>query len=215
MSNEGIKLFQKILSRKNIKSIINKKIKKNQKFSSEDSFFYEISPLLITLIYLISKKIIKKIFFYIRASGKNEFLICPIRGETKTKIYDESGNFTEEYHRINLINAFLKIGFPKESINLNRKIHIGHKGKNHIIPDLVISRKNKKCFVVVEVKKNSNSINSALSHQLNPAIKLLDSEYGMYYDGTENSMFFSNKGEKFDGFNFLKIPDWLIKEWKK
>jgi len=207
MSNEGIKLFQKIFLRKNIKSIINKKIKKNQKFSSEDSFFYEMSSLLITLIYLISKKIIKKIFFYIRTNEKNKFLICPIRGETKTKIYDESGNFTEEYHRINLINAFLKIGFPKESINLNRKIHIGHKGKNHIIPDLVISRKNKKCFVVVEVKKNSNSIESALSHQLNPAIKLLDSKYGIYYDGTENSMFFSNKGKKFDDFNFLEIPD--------
>src|SRR5690349_14278180 len=128
MSNEEIKLVQKIFSRKNIKNLI----KKNQKFSSEDSFFYEISPLLITLIYLISKKIIKKIFFYIRTNGKNEFLVCQIRGETKTKIYDETGNFTEEYHRINLIKAFLKIGFPKESINLNRKIHIGHKGKNHI-----------------------------------------------------------------------------------
>ena len=194
--------------KRNIENIFNGR---NKKSSSENPFFEKISSLLfiliIEIIYLISKEVIKKIIFYIRTNGENEFLICPIRGKIGTKIYDESGNFTEEYHRINLVKSFLKRGFPKENIDLNKKIHIGHKGKNYIIPDLVISRKNKKCFLVVEVKKNSNSIDSALSHQLNPAIKLLDSEYGMYYDGTKNSIFFSSKGRRFDDFTFLEIPE--------
>ena len=205
-------LFKKRNIKKLINSTKNNKInKKNLKPSSENSFFEKIFPyliiLIIKIIYLISKKNIKKILFYFKTSGENEFLTCSIRGKIGTKTYDESGNFTEEYHRINLIKSFIKIGFPKESMDLNKKIHIGHKGKNYLIPDLVISKKNKKCFIVVEVKKNSNSIDSALSHQLNPAMKLLDSEYGVYYDGTENSVFFSNKAKKFDNFNFSEIPN--------
>jgi hypothetical protein len=212
--------FKTIFSRKNRKyfpkinfqifPIIGKKSRKaknlDEKELSEKIILF-LLLILLGIFYSIIEKIFKKIIFFLKTDGKNEFLICPIRGKIGTKIYDEAGNFTEEYHRINLIKSFLKKGFEKKYLNLNHKIQIGHKGRNSIIPDLVITKKNGDFFIIVEVKKNSNEIEKALNYQLNPAIRILNSEYGIYYDGTEKSIFFKNNKEPAKDFNFLDLPD--------
>ena len=114
-------------------------------------------------------------------------------------------NFTEEYYRIKIIKIFIRRGFPKDSLELNKKIRIGHKGKNSFIPDLVIKKKDGTCFVVIEVKKNSKNIEEAFSFQLSPAVKILDAKYGIYYDGSEKSFVFENGKEKIKkNFNSLK-----------
>lgn len=195
--------------------IINSKIVKIKENKLSEKFKNLLILILLGIFYQIIENIFKKIIFIIKTDEKNEFLICPIRGKIGTKIYDEIGEFTEEYHRIKLIKSLLKKGFKKEYFNLNHKIHIGHKGKNFFIPDLVIKRKNGNFFLVVEVKKNSNNIKEAIEYQLNPAIKILSSEYGIYYDGTEKSACFRGNREVIKNFDFLELPDWFFKEWNK
>lgn len=158
------------------------------------------------------KRCFKELVFFVRTDEKNRFLICPIRGKIGTKIYDETGNYTEEYYRINLVNSFLKIGIPKKNLHLNKKIRIGHKGRNFFIPDLVITKKNERCFLVAEVKKDSKNMKEALVFQLNPAVKILNAKYGIYYDGTKNSFVFKNNGEIIKDFEFLRMPNWIFQE---
>lgn len=182
-------------------------VKSNNKRSLVDNFFIFLFFVFLELLYKFFNLISKKIIFYLKTSGNNHYLVCPIRGTIKTKVYDEIGNFTEEYFRIKIISAFLKKKFPRELIYLNYKIHIGHKGKNFFVPDLVLKKKDGTFFIIVEVKKNSDYKNDALNYQLNPAIKILCANYGLYYDGTSNSVFFSSNGEKYEDFDFMDIPN--------
>lgn len=167
------------------------------------------------LLIRVLKAFLKKLIFFLKTDRDNTFLHCPIRGRIGTKIYDDSGDFTEEYHRINLVKSFLKKGFPKDAFNLNYRIRIGHKGRNFFIPDLVITRSNGSFFLVAEIKKFSTGIQSAIDHQLNPAMKILSSDYGIYYDGTKNSSLFLRNGDLSKNFDFANLPDWIFEEWKR
>lgn len=167
------------------------------------------------IFFKLFKTAVKKFTFYLKTDRANIFLHCPIRGQIGTRIYDDYGNFTEEYHRINLVKAFLKKGFPRESLKLNHRIHIGHKGRNFFIPDLVVTSSRGHFFLVSEIKKFSSGIQSAIDHQLNPAMKILGAEYGIYYDGTKNSTFFLKSGEPLKKFNFVNLPDWIMEDWSR
>jgi hypothetical protein len=200
---------------KSRKSRIKTKEKASKQFDITERFLAFLFSYILFLFSRFLKLVLKRIIFFLRTDEKNNFLYCPIRGRIGTKIYDELGDFTEEYHRINLVNFFLKKGFPNNSINLNYRIRIGHKGKNFFIPDIVITRNDGTFFLVGEIKKYSKDIRSAINHQLNPAMKILNSDYGIYYDGTKNSTFFSKNGEVLKNFDFSNLPDWIIQEWKK
>jgi hypothetical protein len=115
---------------------------------------------------------------------KNNYLICPIRGELKIKKYDSKGILSEEYQRIKLIkHLILKKGFKKKNIFVEYHIPIGSKGKNSLRVDLVV-KNQKKFLLVAEIKKTyrKSEMESAIEHQLIPAMILLNSEYGMYFD---------------------------------
>jgi hypothetical protein len=122
-------------------------------------------------------------------------LICPIRGILQAKKYDSKGNYTEEYQRIRLVKYLLakrgKSGervFEKSQFFIEYSIPIGHKGHNTLRVDLVIKQDNN-FLVVAEVKKCYTEENrkSAIKHQLIPAMRILNSKYGIYFDGTKKS----------------------------
>ena len=115
-------------------------------------------------------------------------LICPIRGILRVKKYDNKGYFTEEYQRIRLIRYLLQKGYPKNCFVIEYAIPIGHKGHNTLRVDLVI-KKESKFSVVAEVKKNytPENMKSAIKHQLIPAMQILNSRHGIYFDGTKKS----------------------------
>jgi hypothetical protein len=106
----------------------------------------------------------------------------------RTKKYDASGNYSEEYQRIRLIKYLLKKGYSKSQFIIEYAIPIGHKGHNTLRVDLAIKRADK-FIIVVEVKKNYTKENkhSAIKHQLIPAMQILNSKYGVYFDGTKQS----------------------------
>ncbi|MEG7978990.1 MAG: type I restriction enzyme HsdR N-terminal domain-containing protein [Mollicutes bacterium UO1] len=116
-------------------------------------------------------------------------MLCPIRGILRAKKYDIGGNYTEEYQRIRLIKYLLaKKGYSKSQFIIEHSIPIGHKGHNTLRVDLVI-RQGNNFSVVAEVKKNYTAENrkSAIKHQLIPAMRILNSKYGIYFDGTKKS----------------------------
>lgn len=163
------------------------------------------NAIIFLFLFFVLDKIIQSIIN--RRSGENYFLTCPIRGKIGTKKRDERGFFTEEYYRIMLTESIIKAGFPLKSIDLNYRIRVGHGGKNLIIPDIVLKRRNGKAFAVFEVKKNSNHIKSAIIHQLEPSMRILESDYGAYFDGTKKSIVIRRNGEILRNFNFLNIPN--------
>lgn len=115
-------------------------------------------------------------------------LVCPIRGILRTKKYDTSGNYTEEYQRIRLIKYLLGKGYPKSQFIIEYAIPIGHKGHNTLRVDLVIKGQNR-FICVAEVKKGytKENMNSAIKHQLVPAMRIVNAKYGIYFDGTKKS----------------------------
>ncbi|CAG8833069.1 9851_t:CDS:1, partial [Racocetra persica] len=125
------------------------------------------------------------------------FLICPIRGPLRVRKYDAKGHYTEEYQRIRLIKYLLQKGYPKHQFIIEYAIPIGHKGHNTLRVDLVI-KEQKKFICVAEVKKNysKENKNSAIRHQLIPAMQIVNAKYGVYFDGTQNSrlLFRNNDG---------------------
>jgi hypothetical protein len=82
----------------------------------------------------------------------------------------------------------LKKGYTKDQFIIEYAIRIGHKGHNILRVDLAI-KKNGKFFLVAEVKKKytTESMKSAIRHQLMPALRIVDAKYGVYFDGTKNS----------------------------
>jgi hypothetical protein len=48
-------------------------------------------------------------------------------------------------------------------------------------------KRNGKFLVVAEVKNNSKEIESAIKHQLVPAMRILNARYGIYFDGSKKS----------------------------
>src|SRR5438552_5455641 len=114
------------------------------------------------------------------------FLICPIRGILRARKYDVRGNYTEEYQRIRLIKYLLQKGYPKSQFIIEYAIPIGHKGHNTLRVDLAIKGQNR-FICVAEVKKGytKENMNSAIKHQLVPAMRIVNAKYGVYFDGTK------------------------------
>jgi len=138
---------------------------------------------LVFIIFIIwEKEAVKE-----KRSDK-DFLICPIRGILGARKYDAKGNYTEEYQRIRLIKYLLQKGYPKSQFIIEYAIPIGHKGHNTLRVDLVI-KGNNKFICVAEVKKNYSreNMNSAIKHQLVPAMRIVNAKYGVYFDGTKKS----------------------------
>jgi hypothetical protein len=144
----------------------------------------------LTLLIILFSFLSSFFFRTVKNEKKNNkgFLFCPIRGFLRTGKYDVSGNYTEEYQRIKLIKYLLKKGYDKNQFIIEHSIRIGHKGHNILRVDLAI-KKNGKFFLVAEVKKKYTveSMKSAISHQLMPALRIVDAKYGIYFDGTNKS----------------------------
>lgn len=148
------------------------------------------SFLLITLL---------RFFYYkIKKDKKNIYLYCPVRGLLKSKKYDSKYDYSEEYYRICLIKYLLKKGYVKKQFFIEFVIRIGHKGRNSLRVDLVIKKVNK-VLIVAEIKKKYSKAHkySAIKHQLIPAMKILNSPCGIYFDGSDQSciLFQSNNGK--------------------
>jgi len=88
----------------------------------------------------------------------------------------------------------LSRGYEKEQISFECVIRIGRDGHNSLRVDLVV-KKNRKFFVVVEVKNNSHEIESAIKHQLIPAMRILNARHGIYFDGTKKSRVYTRNGD--------------------
>ncbi|CAJ0747030.1 12934_t:CDS:2 [Entrophospora sp. SA101] len=93
-------------------------------------------------------------------------------------------------------------GYEKDQIIFEHVIRIGRDGHNSLRVDLVVS-KNRKFFVVVEVKNNSREIDSAIKHQLIPAMRILNARHGIYFDGTKKSRIYTRNE---DGLLGQSIP---------
>lgn len=127
-------------------------------------------------------------------------LICPIRGALEADFFAKDGlTISEEARRIDCIRHLLTKGYPGNQIKCETTIikHIGNKGKNSLRADVVIFDKPvalvntsshelmlRDIILVAEIKRESKSKNSAVSHQLEPAMRQIDkpSLLGIYWD---------------------------------
>lgn len=139
--------------------------------------------LIIWLIFILFKKVKGET---LKRKIDDNVLVCPIRGVLKRRKYASNGNYSEEYQTIRLVKWFLRRGYGKEQIIFEYIIRIGRDGHNTLRVDLVV-KKNERFFVVAEVKNNSKEIESAIKHQLIPAMRILNAKYGIYFDGSEKS----------------------------
>lgn len=155
------------------------------------------------LVILLSLFIICLIIILVSSARKKEIskkrdsddvLICPIRGILKRRKYAANGNYSEEYQTIRLVKWFLKKGYKKEQIIFEHVIRLGRDGHNSLRVDLVIM-KNSEFIAVVEVKNNSREVESAIKHQLLPAMGTLNAKYGIYFDGTKNSRIYTRNND--------------------
>jgi len=124
----------------------------------------------------------------------DNILICPIRGILKRGKYAANGNYSEEYQTIRLVKWFLRKGYQKEQIIFEHVIRIGRDGHNSLRVDLAI-KKNGNFFVVAEVKNNSREIESAIKHQLLPAMGILNARHGIYFDGSKKSRIYTRNSD--------------------
>ncbi|KLL02922.1 MAG: hypothetical protein MRECE_37c003 [Mycoplasmataceae bacterium CE_OT135] len=158
------------------------------------SFFFNYGwIILISLIALVLLIILIRWLSKVEPPEKklpDNVLICPIRGRMKRGKYAADGRYTEEYWTVKLVKWFLSRGYEKEQIIFEHVIRIGRDGHNSLRVDLVVS-KNRKFFVVVEVKNNSREIDSAIKHQLIPAMRILNARHGIYFDGTKKSRIYT------------------------
>ena len=132
---------------------------------------------------------------------ENTNLKCPIRGYLKIKEKNKKEEYLEEYYRIELLNILLKKEYPKKDIILEYKKHVGNNPKNKEIRIDILVKKDNKNYIVCEIKRDNK--NNAIENQLKPAIKLLDAEIGIYYDGNENIIL-----HKDIIYNLSKLPNY-------
>lgn len=155
--------------------------------------FLVVVILIIVLTRSVSKeKIQKKI--------SDTILICPVRGVLKRKKYAANGNYSEEYYTIKLVKFFLRKGYKIEEKDFEYSIKFGRDGHSLMRVDLVV-RVNDKIFVVAEVKNNSREVESAIKHQLLPAMGTLsarqgkDVKHAIYFDGTKKSRIYTKNSD--------------------
>ena len=111
----------------------------------------------------------------------NKNLSCPIRGELKAleKAKDEL-TFTEEYRRIECVKFLLKKEYPKENFDFETNVlKYGNKGRNSLRADIIIydqpkikisGDKSEHVVLIAEIKRDNESLVSAIEHQLKPAL---------------------------------------------
>lgn len=131
-------------------------------------------------------------WFFQDEKKKSNLLVCPIRGNLRSNKYDIKENRSEEYQRVLLIKFFLKKGFQQSQILVEYPVPLGHKGRRYLRVDLVIrQRKGNKVILVVEIKKRyvKAEKQSAIDHQLIPAMLLLQCNTGLYFDGSTHSCY--------------------------
>jgi len=154
--------------------------------------------LLIALIIIITRSISKEVVRKKKLS--DNILICPIRGRLKRGKYAASGNYSEEYYTIKLVKALLRKGYEIKKEDFEYTIEFGRDGHSRMRVDLVV-RKNGKIFAVAEVKNNSREIESAIKHQLLPAMGTLsarqgqDVKHAIYFDGTKKSRIYTKNSD--------------------
>ena len=118
----------------------------------------------------------------------------------KRKKYAANGNYSEEYYTIKLVNFFLRKGYKIEKKDFEHAIKFGRDGHSLMRVDLVV-RVNDKIFIVAEVKNNSREVESAIKHQLLPAMGTLsarqgkDVKHAIYFDGTKKSRIYTKNSD--------------------
>jgi hypothetical protein len=150
--------------------------------------------LIIVFVYLISKKKLYK------KKISDDILICPVRGVLRRRKYAADGNYSEEYYTIMLVKALLRKGYEIKKSDFEYMIEFGRDGRSRMRVDLVV-RKNGKIFAVAEIKNNSREIESAIKHQLLPAMGTLstrqgkDVKHAIYFDGTKKSRIYTKNSD--------------------
>ncbi|ATZ17822.1 restriction endonuclease subunit M [Mesoplasma melaleucae] len=130
-------------------------------------------------------------------------LICPIRGPLNINEKSKDGlSFTEERQRIELVRFLLTKGYTKELFEFEYNIKFGS-SKKYLRADLIIWENESKqnINIVCEVKRDSKHKIDAYDYQLEPAIKLTNSKYGIYFDNADNYLIYSN-----NKYSLNKLP---------
>ena len=137
-------------------------------------------------------------------------LTCPIRGILNTEDISKDGlSFTEEYQRIECIKFLLSKGYPIELFEFEKTVmSLGNSGKNRLRADIVIydDEFKKNILLIVEVKKDSKSKESAIKFQLMPPSMSWKTKFSIYYDGVENCLFKNNNFDK--ELSLLSLPNY-------
>jgi len=157
-------------------------------------FFCFLVALIIIITRSVSEEVVRK------KKLSDNILICPIRGRLKRGKYATNGNYSEEYYTIKLVKALLRKGYEIKENDFEYEVRSGRDGHHRMRVDLIV-RKNGKIFAVAEVKNNSREIESAIKHQLLPAMGTLsvlqgqDVKHAIYFDGTKKSRIYTKNSD--------------------
>ncbi|MCW2108016.1 UNVERIFIED_ORG: type I restriction enzyme M protein [Rahnella aquatilis] len=137
----------------------------------------------------------------------NANLVCPIRGQLGATYFAKDGlTVSEEARRIECLKYLLLKKYPKSHIECETVVikRIGNGGRNSLRADIVVydlpvlearslsdSERNKHILLVAEIKRESKSKKSAVSFQLEPALRQIDRSivYGVYWDDTNRHLY--------------------------
>lgn len=143
-------------------------------------------------------------------------LICPIRGTLNINDKSKDGlHFTEEKIRIDCINFLIAKGYPKEHIEFEENIwNIGSNGRNHLRADIVVFKNKLKDIedidIIVETKRDTKDRDEAIKNQLLPACVKTKCNYGIYFDGVNNTLFTKTTEYQIE-HSILKLPSYGFK----
>jgi len=134
-------------------------------------------------------------------------LTCPVRGPLSALAL-AADNLTpsEEARRIDLIHLLIDRDYPPTHIAVETVVlkNVGSQGKNSVRADVVVYDRDvkniaglsvderlKRAILVAEVKRDSKSKKSGVSHQLEPALRMIPSikAMGIYWDDVAPSLF--------------------------
>lgn len=134
-------------------------------------------------------------------------LVCPIRGELGASYFAKDGlTVTEEARRIDCIKYLLRKKYPKTHFQCETVIikKIGNQGRNSLRADIVVydkpathikdlpyEERNSHVVLIAEIKRENKSKSSAVSCQLEPALKQIDKKlvYGVYWDDINRNLY--------------------------
>lgn len=137
----------------------------------------------------------------------NANLVCPIRGQLGSTYFAKDGlTVSEEARRIECLKYLLSKKYPKSHFECETVVikRIGNEGRNSLRADIVVydmplvdakslsdEEKNKHIVLVAEIKRESKSKKTAVSFQLEPALRQIDRAlvYGVYWDDTNRHLY--------------------------